>query len=404
MKLLGVGGEPIFAHAEPVRSAAARITRCTIVAPSIYFGVILGLMRLTDFIVVRVGDIFGALARLTEKVVSCIKKMSYHTLELFAGGGGSLLGFEQAGFETGLAFENDKDSVETLRLNRPDVLVVDEDLNGYDFERFEGFYKPDVIVAGFPCQPFSVAGKKMGLKDKRGLLIFDVIRAIDVFKPPLVILENVKMLLGLPGVMDVIAQELYDIDYQLDYEVLNAVNYGVPQKRERVIMAAYPMRDDVFFRFKFPEPSDEVITLGEALADCPESPGWLYPDKKREVLDMVPEGANWSALPERVAIDYMGKDYYRQDNGSSIGIARRLSRYKPAPTLLTSPAQRYTELCHPTQTRPLQTREYARLQTFPDDWEFVGSNNSVYRQIGNALPVEMARRIAEAAKDFLNLT
>lgn len=127
------------------------------------------------------------------------------------------------------------------------------------------------------------------------------------------------------------------------------------------------------------------------LKNCPISDGQSFSESKRRVLDLVPPGGCWVDLPEDIAKKYMGKSYY--SSGGRRGIARRISWDEPCLTLTTSPSQKQTERCHPSETRPFTVREYARIQSFPDDWVFEGSMSEKYKQIGNAVPVEMAHRI-----------
>jgi DNA (cytosine-5)-methyltransferase 1 len=149
------------------------------------------------------------------------------------------------------------------------------------------------------------------------------------------------------------------------------------------------------------------MTLKDALksgelydVDCPESDGQSYPSKKQQVMALVPEGGYWADLPKSVQKDYMRKSYYL--GGGKTGMARRLSWDLPSLTLTCAPAQKQTERCHPEHTRPLTVREYARIQTFPDSWQFCGSTSSQYKQIGNAVPVNLAYAVARSLIRLLN--
>ena len=169
------------------------------------------------------------------------------------------------------------------------------------------------------------------------------------------------------------------------------VDDGVGQARERIVMIG--IRDDLADRisFEYPEPDDRQTTLRDALDGVPDSSGASYSEKKAKVLDLVPPDGCWIDLPQDIAREYMKSSY--DSPGGKRGMARRLSWGRPCLTLTTSPSQKQTERCHPDETRPLTVREYARVQSFPDDWEFAGGIGSQYRQIGNAVPVEMARQI-----------
>ncbi len=193
-----------------------------------------------------------------------------------------------------------------------------------------------------------------------------------------------------------------DSGYQVFWNILNAWNYGVAQKRERIVIIG--IRNDLFeqqqYSFKFPKEYTYQPVLRDVLKDVPKSEGASYPASKIEVLNLVPPGGCWVNLPENVAKSYMGASYH--SGGGRRGMARRLSWNEPSLTLTTSPAQKQTERCHPDETRPFTVREYARIQSFPDDWEFAGSTNNQYKQIGNAVPVNLAEAIGKSVVNYLN--
>lgn len=315
-----------------------------------------------------------------------------HTdIELFAGAGGLALGLEQAGFD-GLAYiEMNGDACETLRRNRPSWNVIEGDVHDIDFRRYDG--QVDLVSGGFPCQAFSMAGKRLGFGDIRGTLFAEIIRCANETHPKMLLMENVKGLLSHDGgrTFETIRHEVEKAGYSLQWKILNASYHGVGQARERIVMIG--IRDDLADRisFEYPEPDDRQTTLRDALDGVPDSPGVSYSEKKAKVLDLVPPGGCWVDLPQDIAREYMKSSY--DSPGGKRGMARRLSWDRPCLTLTTSPSQKQTERCHPDETRPLTVREYARVQSFPDDWEFAGGIGSQYRQIGNAVPVEMARRI-----------
>lgn len=315
-----------------------------------------------------------------------------HTdIELFAGAGGLALGLEQAGFD-GLAYvEMNGDACETLRRNRPSWNVIEGDVHDIDFRRYDG--QVDLVSGGFPCQAFSMAGKRLGFGDIRGTLFAEIIRCANETHPKMLLMENVKGLLSHDGgrTFETIRHEVEKASYSLQWKVLNASYHGVGQARERIVMIG--VRDDLTDRisFEYPEPDGRQTTLQDALDGVPDSPGVSYSEGKAKVLGLVPPGGCWIDLPQDIAREYMKSSY--DSPGGKRGMARRLSWDRPCLTLTTSPSQKQTERCHPDETRPLTVREYARVQSFPDDWEFAGGIGSQYRQIGNAAPVEMARRI-----------
>lgn len=322
-----------------------------------------------------------------------IKK--FKSIELFAGAGGLAIGLEQAGFDAVALNEFNKDACNTLRLNRPNWNVIEGDIQHVDFTSFGDV---DFVSGGFPCQAFSYAGNQRGFEDTRGTLFFEFARAIKEMQPKVFLGENVRGLLehDTGKTLATIKTAIADLGYTLiEPRILKAIFYRVPQKRERLFLVG--IRNDLvnFSKFNWPSPHKRVMVLRDALKagelypnDVPESFGQTYPEKKKAVLDLVPPGGYWRDLPDAVQREYMKKSYFL--GGGKTGMARRLSWDEPSLTLTCAPAQNQTERCHPEETRPLTVREYARIQTFPDGWEFTGSVSSQYKQIGNAVPVNLA--------------
>ncbi len=312
-------------------------------------------------------------------------------IELFAGAGGLALGLEQAGINTLEHVELDKACCETLKINRPNWNVVCDDIHNVDFTVYRD--KVDIVTGGFPCQAFSQAGKRLGFDDTRGTLFHEFARCVKEVHPKMFMAENVKGLLSHDNgrTLATIISVFEDLGYTIGNrkQILNACYYGVGQKRERIVIIG--IRNDINTVFSYPEPEEKPTTLREALKDCPKSEGVSYSEKKRKVFELVPPGGCWVDLPEDVARDYMGKSYY--SGGGRRGMARRISWEEPCLTLTCSPSQKQTDRCHPDEARPFTVREYARIQSFPDDWKFCGGIGSQYKQIGNAVPVEMARRL-----------
>ena len=328
-----------------------------------------------------------------------IKEDDVTAVELFAGAGGLALGLELAGIKTLEYVEFDKACCETLRANRPEWNVVCDDIHNVDFSAYKD--KVDIVTGGFPCQAFSFAGKKLGFDDTRGTLFHEFARCVKEIKPKMFLAENVRGLVShdkgrtLKTIIDV----LEGLGYTTQSEILNAAYHGVGQKRERIVIIG--IRNDLKINFKYPTPDEKMTTLRQALKDCPHSIGEEYSEKKRKVLDLVPPGGCWVDLPDDIAKAYMGKSYF--SGGGRRGMARRISWDEPSLTLTCSPSQKQTERCHPDETRPFTIREYARIQSFPDDWKFCGGIADQYKQIGNAVPVEMARRIGvQLKKAILN--
>jgi DNA (cytosine-5)-methyltransferase 1 len=331
----------------------------------------------------------------------------YRTIELFAGAGGLALGLEKAGLDCILLNDSDKWACETLRANRPNWTVIHDDVRNLDFRPYRDTV--DVLTGGFPCQAFSYAGKKMGFKDTRGTLFYEYARAVTELNPAICIAENVRGLLRHDNgrTVETMKTVLTELGYTvLEPRILKALFYRVPQKRERLIIVA--IRNDLAdIEFTFPEPHSKIYTVKDALKkgdlfeqDVPKSHGQKYPAKKASIMAHVPPGGYWRDLPLDLQMDYMKKSFYL--SGGKTGMARRMSWDEPCLTLTCAPAQKQTERCHPEETRPFTVREYARIQTFPDDWSFAGSMTTQYKQIGNAVPVNLAYEIGVSVVRFLN--
>ncbi|MBN1926682.1 MAG: DNA (cytosine-5-)-methyltransferase [Prolixibacteraceae bacterium] len=334
-------------------------------------------------------------------------KRTYNSIELFAGAGGLAIGLEKAGINCLALNEFEHWACETLRQNRPEWNVIEDDVKNISFEGYRG--QVDIVTGGFPCQAFSYAGKKLGFKDARGTLFYEFARVVNETQPVICIGENVRGLLShdngrtIKGMISILNEIGYNV---VTPRIFKTIFYKVPQKRERVLIVG--IRKDLNPNlFEFPKPYKKVYTLKDALKkgelfdkDVPVSPGSSYPEKKKAVLEMVPEGGYWRDLPLQIQKEYMGGSFYL--GGGKTGMARRMSWNEPSLTLTCSPAQKQTERCHPDETRPFTVREYARIQTFPDDWEFSGSVSSQYKQIGNAVPVNFAKEVGYSIVKFLN--
>lgn len=330
----------------------------------------------------------------------------YTVLELFAGAGGLAIGLEKAGLKCVALNEIDKYACKTLRTNRPHWKVLEGDIKDFDFSEYHNTV--DVVTGGFPCQAFSYAGKKLGLADARGTLFYEFARVVKEVNPIMCIGENVRGLLShdkgktIQGMISILDEIGYRV---VPVQVLKAIHYKVPQKRERLILVG--IRKDIEISFQYPKPYKKIYTLSDALkkgelfdCDVPPSNGAKYPASKKEVLDLVPPKGYWRDLPIEIQKSFMGGSFYL--GGGKTGMARRIGWDEPCLTLTCSPAQKQTERCHPDETRPFTVREYARIQTFPDDWAFQGSLAQQYKQIGNAVPVNLGREVGYSIIRFLN--
>lgn len=331
------------------------------------------------------------------RILKSKKTTNYTTVELFTGAGGTALGLENAGLKQIMNVEIDKNAVNTLKINRPNWNIVHKDIAEVDFSDISA----DVVEGGFPCQSFSYAGKRMGFEDVRGTLFFEFARAVKEIKPKVFIGENVK---GLKNhdkgkTLETMISILDGLGYKVAYKVLRAQYLDVPQKRERLIILGV-RKDLKNTKLFFPKEKNYIITIKEALEKVPKSKGQTYSKRKKEILKYIPQGGYWKDLPDKLAKEYMMKSYYL--GGGKTGMARRLSWNEPSLTLTCSPSQKQTERCHPDETRPFTIREYARIQTFPDDWQFVGSISSQYKQIGNAVPSNLAYHIGKSVIAMLD--
>jgi len=357
------------------------------------------------------------------------------SISLFSGAFGLDLGLEQAGFHTISIVEKEQDAIKTIALNRANSLskIIAREIqnvNSQDLLR-EGSLtlgrdlkvgEIDLVTGGPPCQSFSTAGKRESIGDPRGSLFMDFIRIVKDLQPRFFIMENVRGLLsaaishrpinqrGLDSpplqpdemsgtALKVVLDEMKTLGYKVIYNLLEAADYGVPQNRERVIFIG--SRDNENISFPLPTHSKDGRnlpkwrTLKDALIDLIEiNPEFTaYPESRLQYLRLLKAGENWRYLPRELQQAAMGGAY--NSGGGKVGFYRRLSWDKPSPTITTSPYQKATDMCHPLELRPLTVRESAKIQTFPDDWIFYGSVSSKYRQIGNAVPVLLAKNIGD---------
>ena len=329
------------------------------------------------------------------------------------------------GLHVKIAQDFDKDCVATMRANNHRVVGGDiRDIEPQDLLSQANLLpgEPFLICGGPPCQPFSTAGKRLGINDPRGSLFMDFIRMIDYIQPRFFIMENVKGILSAPlkhgsvpdndynfmmnstpkkSVLEVLLDEFNKLGYRTTYGVLDAVNYGVPQFRERFVIIGSRDHEEIYLPIpthfeRHQETSFQWKTLSSAISDLENNFGECtsFSPERMRFLKMVPEGGNWKDIPEHLVPEAMGGAY--QSGGGKVGFYRRLAYGQPSPTLVTSPVQKASMLCHPTSNRPLSVKEYARIQQFPEEWIFIGNTASKYRQIGNAVPIGLAMALGKA--------
>lgn len=340
----------------------------------------------------------------------------YPVISLFSGAMGLDLGLNAAGLRVALSQDIDRWCVETMRRNQHLAIegdirkLVEEDPSCSTFLRTAGLPRGGVfaVVGGPPCQPFSTAGKRKGVEDARGQLYQEFIHVVGALAPRFFIMENVKGLASMssdPGdkqskpVLETILESFRALGYSTVHGVLDAVHYGTPQFRERLVIIGSRDNEGIYLPapthfHRHQDPAMRWRTLGDAIGNLGEvGPHANFSAGIQKYLAMVPEGGNWKNLPSQVVQDAMGGAF--ESGGGKVGFFRRLKFSEPSPTLVTSPIQKATMLCHPTELRPLSVAEYARIQRFPDHWEFEGRLTDCYRQIGNAVPVTLGRALGQ---------
>ena len=336
----------------------------------------------------------------------------YESISLFSGAMGLDIGLEKAGIDIKLCQDFDESCYKTMLINGKNAMTGDiREISSDTILEASGIKKGEVflICGGPPCQPFSTAGRRLGINDPRGSLFMDYVRMVNEIRPRFFVFENVKGLIsiavdkgGEPGeVLNIILAEFQKIGYKTVHAVVDAVYYGVPQFRERLIIIGSRDNEDIFL----PAPTHfqrhqlkemRWRTLGETIKDLEDNPGPFthFSEDRLKYLRMVPEGGNWRDLPKDIQPIAMGGAW--ESGGGKVGFYRRLDYSQPSPTVVTSPVQKATMMCHPTKDRPLSVKEYARIQQFPDDWKIEGTISNQYKQIGNAVPVGLAEAVGRA--------
>lgn len=309
---------------------------------------------------------------------------TFSSLEICAGAGGQALGLEHAGFASTAAVEIDAHAAATLRRNRPSWNVIEGDVRQLDGTEYRGV---DLLAGGVPCPPFSIAGKQLGEEDERDLFP-TALRLVTEARPAAVLLENV------PGLATAkfspyrarIVVALENLGYQVDWQVLNACNFGVPQLRPRFILVA--MKPKVFRLFAWPTASASPPTVGEALRDLMAAHGW--------------KGAfAWAQAANGIAPTLVGGS--KLHGGPDLGPTRARNAWKLLRVDGRGVANEPPGHDFPDASMPrLTVRMAARIQGFPDDWEFMGKKTAAYRQVGNAFPPPVATAVGGAIRDALS--
>lgn len=339
-------------------------------------------------------------------------------LSFFSGAMGLDIGMSNGGIDAMLACEFNKYCRMTIAKNRPNMALIG-DINKYEPEeilRLAGIPEGrnvDVIFGGPPCQAFSTAGARRALDDERGNVFLRYISVVEKIRPTYVVIENVRGLLSAPypykdvtepikgGALCVILDRLKAAGYTISFELYNAANFGAPQIRERVVMIGKLGTEKV--PYLSPTHSEDANyglqpwrTLAEAIEDIEDREQHYieFPEKRLKFYRMLTQGQYWKDLPPEAQEEAMGSKL--KLGGGKTGFYRRLNFNRPSPTLVTDPTMPATDLCHPTEDRPISVEEYARIQEFPDEWKICGPIKEQYRQIGNAVPIKLGEAIARA--------
>jgi DNA (cytosine-5)-methyltransferase 1 len=358
-------------------------------------------------------------------------------ISLFSGAMGLDLGLERAGFRIAVALECNRNAVDTIRMNRPDLPLIDRPIETVTTEEILAAARlkpgePFVVAGGPSCQVFSTAGARQSFDDPRGALFEHFARVVRESQPRFFVMENVRGLISaaakhrplsqrgpgnppleadeeLGSAFRMIADQLRDLGYYTVFDVLNAADYGTPQTRQRLLLLG--SRDAEGIRIPTPTHDRHARdglkpwrTLRDAAGDVAEGEPEFYrfcPGKEK-YLALIPEGGNWRDLPDDLKPVAMGRAFHSW--GGRSGFFRRLAWDRPSPALTTRPDSKATSLCHPTELRPLSVREYARVQEFPDSWHFAGKVRRKYEQVGNAVPLSLGAAAGRAMIEVIDGT
>jgi len=355
----------------------------------------------------------------------------YKSIDLFSGAGGLSFGLEQSGIKTVLAVEIEKYFCQSYEHNHPECIVLNNDINNINFTDLlntHGINDIDLVCGGPPCQGFSTVGKK-NETDKRNSLFWQFLRIVEEVNPKVVLFENVSGFKKLyQGVAyNTLVDELIKLNYKVTSEILNAADYGAPQLRKRTVVVGvqdslnftFPpithSKNETFFTKKY-------LTLTDAISDLPkldssqtrskyldfktryqrelrdgqtlltEHNSSNYGERMKKIMRLVPKNGSVKDLPDELRP--------RKCFGNTYA---RLDASKPSPTITRNFGTPSSSRCiHPTQNRALSTREGARLQGFPDSYNFFGSKTSKNLQIGNAVPIALAKALGTEIFNTLN--
>jgi DNA (cytosine-5)-methyltransferase 1 len=299
-----------------------------------------------------------------------------NSLELCAGAGGQALGLERADFEHQGLVEIDAAACNTLRLNRPHWNVIETDLTHFSARGYRGI---DLVAGGVPCPPFSKAGKQLGADDERDMFP-QAIRIVNETRPQAVMLENVRGLMDpqFDSYRQALSAQLQKMGYWADWRLFNAADFGVSQLRPRVLCVA--LRKDIAPFFRWPEPLNKPrVSVGMLLLDLMQANGW--------------EGATaWAQQASAIAPTLVGGS--KKHGGPDLGPTRSRAAWAALGVDGRGLANEAPET-HFVGLPRLTVRMCARIQGFPDSWQFFGKKTAFYRQVGNAFPPPVAHAVSQ---------
>lgn len=306
------------------------------------------------------------------------------SLDICSGAGGEALGLELAGFRTVGAVENDRAACQSLRLNRPSWNVIEDDVHNVSGWNFRGV---DLLAGGVPCPPFSIAGKQLGADDERDLFP-QALRLVEQARPAAIMLENVPGFASakFDNYRAALVARLVALGYGVDWRVLQASSFGVPQLRPRFVLVG--IRKPYFDRFRWPEPAVASLTVGAAIGDLMASRGWHGVD-------------SWKERANGIAPTLVGGS--KKHGGPDLGPTRARAQWARLGVDGLGLADEAPDADFPMDGAPrLTVRMAARIQAFPDNWQFAGGKTAQYRQVGNALPPLVSRAVGLAIRAALD--
>lgn len=334
----------------------------------------------------------------------------HNVISLFSGCGGLDLGFVQAGFNIIWANDNNKTVEETYKKNVGNHIVIQDIREINEASIPDG----DVLLAGFPCQPFSNAGNRKGIDDHRGTLFEDVLRVARKIRPKIILLENVRGILSSKyneetSVVSYIKDQLSNINptYNVQHFLVNAADFGVPQNRKRVLIIA--IRSDISIDFNLSYPTIDyeqnklkyVLNVHDSLPNANEI--LHFTKQSQDLIPHIKEGGSWKDIPYNILPPRLKKIRDEIKKYRSPNFYRRFSRDEINGTITATATPENCGIIHPTHDRRYSVREIARIQSFPDNFIFYGALSHKYKMIGNAVPPRLGYQIALQIQEILSM-